>query len=70
MTETHPAKRSVDGLMAGISVGDAMGMVLAVGAHLPRCDTLLALPSPVFGAAVALPLRSFAHAGIPIVGPV
>lgn len=56
--------------MAGISVGAAMGMVLAVGAQMPRCDTLLALPSPVFGAAVALPLRSFAHAGIPIVGPV
>ena len=43
---------------------------ISVDATLPRCDSLFALPSPVFGAAVALPLRSFAHAGIPIAGPV
>ena len=42
---------------------------ITVGAKLPRCDSLFALPSPVFGAAAALPLRSFAHAGIPIAGP-
>ena len=28
---------------------------ITVGAKLPRCDSLFALPSPVFGAAAALP---------------